>query len=147
MDCLTLCYNLLFPFPSLAFTQPHLILLSPYYLATLSPHHPTTPPPRNHITLSPCHSITLSPCHPVTLTHHHYVITLSTKAPYWSITLSSSPRPCSCPCPRPCLHPRHLTFSLSSSSPRPHHLVLSGPRSLDLYLDPRVSYVSLVLVP
>ena len=130
-----------FPFSSLASTQPHLILSSPRHHTTLPLHHLTTSLPRHLVTLSPHHPVTLSPCHPITLSpyhlatfsHHHHVMSSSTKAPYCPITLSSLPL--------------SLPLSLSSPHPHPRHLVLFGPRSLDLYLDPRVSSVLFLSSP
>ena len=92
----------------------HLVNPSPHHPAVLSPHHLTTP--------LTCHPVTLSPCHLATFSHHHYVMTLSTKAPYCPITFLSLSSPC--PCPHPV-----LVLTSSSSSPRPRLVLVSSPIS------------------
>ena len=135
------------------------------------------PRPSLLVILPPCHLATWSPCHPATLSpyhlYHHCAMTLSTKVPYYrpiTLSLASHPRPH----PR-LISSSSLSLSLSrprliSSSPStstststsscllspytPEYSLswtlyssFSGPSSLDLYLDSRVSSVLFLSSP
>ena len=113
---------------------------------TLSPCHHVTLSPCHHIASSPCHLITLSPCHLATSSLRHD--TLSTKAPYCLITLSSLPlslpSPLSSPSPSCPLLVLVLASSSSSSSPCPcPHLILILVQSPSRLLSPNTPEHSL----
>ena len=149
------CYNLLFPFSlihsaSLVLSSPlliHLVTSSPRHLVSLSPHHLVTLPPL-HLAIS---TLPSPPHHLTTPPSYHLVTTLS---PHYITSPRPHPCPRSCPCPRPCpcllISPSPCLLSLYTpeySLSWTLYSSYSGPRSLDLFLDPHVSSVLFLSSP